>query len=137
MQFLACHCLTANSVTLTPGRHAHGYHTGQAFALTQRHVKVRRLDTALVFPDVTGRKALGIREAFESAVKRAGIEDFRFHEACHLIYQFFWGDFCDWYIEWVKPQLTDANREIAIAAWRNIFAAFDATPFDANRAPPR
>ena len=54
------------------------------------------------------------------------LEDFRFHEACHIIYQFFWGDFCDWYIEWVKPQLADANREIAIAAWRNIFAAFDA-----------
>jgi valyl-tRNA synthetase len=54
------------------------------------------------------------------------LEDFRFHEACHIIYQFFWGDFCDWYIEWVKPQLAGANREIAIAAWRNIFAAFDA-----------
>ena len=27
------------------------------------------------------------------------LEEFRFHEACHLIYQFFWGDFCDWYIE--------------------------------------
>ena len=54
------------------------------------------------------------------------LEDFRFHEACHIIYQFFWGDFCDWYIEWVKPQLADANREVAIAAWRNIFAAFDA-----------
>jgi len=54
------------------------------------------------------------------------LEDFRFHEACHIIYQFFWGDFCDWYIEWVKPQLTDTNRETAIAAWRNIFAAFDA-----------
>jgi valyl-tRNA synthetase len=54
------------------------------------------------------------------------LEEFRFHEACHIIYQFFWGDFCDWYIEWVKPQLADANREIAITAWRNIFAAFDA-----------
>ena len=33
------------------------------------------------------------------------LEEFRFHEACQTIYQFFWGDFCDWYIEWVKPQL--------------------------------
>src|ERR1700719_3128841 len=54
------------------------------------------------------------------------LEDFRFHEACHIIYQFFWGDFCDWYIEWVKPQLAETNQEIAVAAWRNIFAAFDA-----------
>jgi valyl-tRNA synthetase len=61
-----------------------------------------------------------------AAEANKALEDFRFHEACHIIYQFFWRDFCDWYIEWVKPQLADANREIAIAAWRNIFAAFDA-----------
>ena len=54
------------------------------------------------------------------------LDEFRFHEACHVIYQFFWGDFCDWYIEWVKPQLADPDREIAVAAWRNIFAAFEA-----------
>jgi valyl-tRNA synthetase len=54
------------------------------------------------------------------------LENFRFHEACQTIYQFFWGDFCDWYIEWVKPQLANPNREIAVPAWRNIFAALDA-----------
>ena len=54
------------------------------------------------------------------------LEDFRFHEACQAIYQFFWGDFCDWYIEWVKPQLASADREIALAAWRNIFAVLEA-----------
>jgi valyl-tRNA synthetase len=61
-----------------------------------------------------------------AAEANKALEDFRFHEACHIIYQFFWGDFCDWYIEWVKPQLTDENRDVAIAAWRNIFAAFEA-----------
>jgi valyl-tRNA synthetase len=61
-----------------------------------------------------------------AAEANKALQDFRFHEACHIVYQFFWGDFCDWYIEWVKPQLADANREVAIAAWRNIFAAFDA-----------
>jgi valyl-tRNA synthetase len=54
------------------------------------------------------------------------LDNFRFHEACQTIYQFFWGDFCDWYIEWVKPQLTAGDREVALAAWRNIFAALDA-----------
>jgi valyl-tRNA synthetase len=54
------------------------------------------------------------------------LDEFRFHEACQTIYHFFWGDFCDWYIEWVKPQLSAADREVAIAAWRNIFAVLDA-----------
>jgi valyl-tRNA synthetase len=61
-----------------------------------------------------------------AAEANKALEDFRFHEACHIIYQFFWGDFCDWYIEWVNPQLTDENRDVAFAAWRNIFAAFEA-----------
>ena len=54
------------------------------------------------------------------------LQDFRFHEASQAIYQFFWGDFCDWYIEWVKPQLASPDRAVAVAAWRNIFAALEA-----------
>jgi integrase len=57
--------------------------TGQALTLMCQHVKVRRLDTVLVFPDATGRRAVGIREAFEGAVERAGIKDFRFHDLRH------------------------------------------------------
>ena len=53
------------------------------------------------------------------------LENYRFHEAAQSIYQFFWGDFCDWYIEWVKPELQSPDRERAVAAWRNLFAAFD------------
>jgi valyl-tRNA synthetase len=54
------------------------------------------------------------------------LSDYRFHEAAQGVYQFFWGDFCDWYIEWVKPELQNADRERAIVAWKNLFAAFDA-----------
>jgi valyl-tRNA synthetase len=55
-----------------------------------------------------------------------GLKNYRFHEAAQGVYQFFWGDFCDWYIEWVKPELQSANRERAIVAWKNLFAAFNA-----------
>src|SRR6266571_3425689 len=51
---------------------------------------------------------------------------YRFHEAAQGVYQFFWGDFCDWYIEWVKPELLGEDRERATASWKNLFAAFDA-----------
>jgi valyl-tRNA synthetase len=54
------------------------------------------------------------------------LTNYRFHEAAQGVYQFFWGDFCDWYIEWVKPELLNAARERAIVAWKNLFAAFDA-----------
>jgi valyl-tRNA synthetase len=54
------------------------------------------------------------------------LSNYRFHEAAQGVYQFFWGDFCDWYIEWVKPELQSADREHATVAWKNLFAAFDA-----------
>jgi valyl-tRNA synthetase len=80
---------------------------------------------------VPGEGALAHRWIFSrlSAVTSQvndALENFRFHEASQLIYHFFWGDFCDWYIEWVKPQIGSADREIAIPAWRNIFAALEA-----------
>jgi valyl-tRNA synthetase len=53
------------------------------------------------------------------------LEHFRFHEAAHLVYHFFWGDFCDWYIEWVKPELVSADRTKAAATWKNLFAVFE------------
>ncbi|MDE3168797.1 MAG: valine--tRNA ligase [Acidobacteriota bacterium] len=80
---------------------------------------------------VPGEGALAHRWIFSrlaavSVQASAALDSFRFHEACQSIYQFFWGDFCDWYIEWVKPQLTSADRAVAVAAWRNIFAALNA-----------
>ena len=45
------------------------------------------------------------RLARATAQVNDALEHFRFHEAAHVVYHFFWGDFCDWYIEWVKPRI--------------------------------
>ncbi|NWF93447.1 MAG: valine--tRNA ligase [Syntrophaceae bacterium] len=37
-------------------------------------------------------------------VERA-LEDYKFNETCHLLYQFVWHEFCDWYLEMIKPYL--------------------------------
>jgi valyl-tRNA synthetase len=37
------------------------------------------------------------------------LEEYEFDKAARLIYQFIWGDFCDWYIELVKPILGGDN----------------------------
>jgi len=54
------------------------------------------------------------------------LENYRFHEAAQGVYQFFWGDFCDWYIEWIKPELLATEGERASVAWRNLFTVFEA-----------
>ena len=33
------------------------------------------------------------------------LTDYRFDEAANAVYQFFWGEFCDWYVELVKLRL--------------------------------
>src|SRR5687768_16990494 len=38
-------------------------------------------------------------------VNRA-LDKYFYHEAVRLLYQFFWNDFCDWYIELVKDEIT-------------------------------
>jgi len=50
------------------------------------------------------------------------IEAYRFNDAANVAYQFVWGTFCDWYIEFTKPVLTgddaDAKAETrAMTAW--------------------
>ena len=90
----------------------------------------------LAAPDVRAKAPYATRDALPhqwifsrlaavTAQMNDALENFRFHEAAHVIYHFFWGDFCDWYIEWLKPQLASENREDAVATWRNLFAAFE------------
>ena len=34
------------------------------------------------------------------------LETYQFHEAVQLLYHFFWDDFCDWYVELVKDEIS-------------------------------
>lgn len=47
----------------------------------------------------------------------AALDEFKFNDAADALYQFTWGTFCDWYIEFSKPILT-GNDEAAKAETR-------------------
>ncbi|MCH7865034.1 MAG: valine--tRNA ligase, partial [Proteobacteria bacterium] len=62
-------------------------------------------------------KIAGAEAAFAAAIGA-----YRFNDAAGALYQFTWGTFCDWYVEFVKPILQgddeDAKAETrATAAW--------------------
>lgn len=42
---------------------------------------------------------------------RGALEEYRFNEAANYIYQFIWHEFCDWYIEMIKPTLSIKGKE--------------------------
>ena len=46
---------------------------------------------------------LGLRVA-------AAIDEYKFNDAADALYQFTWGSFCDWYIEFSKPILTGTDE---------------------------
>ncbi len=37
------------------------------------------------------------------------LAEYRFNDAANIIYQFIWGTFCDWYIELIKPHLSEKD----------------------------
>lgn len=57
--------------------------TGLALDLIKEHSKVRQLNTDLIFPGLKGDKPIDIRTPWETVLKNAQIEDFRFHDLRH------------------------------------------------------
>ncbi|MDR3677125.1 MAG: valine--tRNA ligase, partial [Acidobacteriota bacterium] len=56
------------------------------------------------------------------------LKDYRFHEAAFKIYHFFWHEFCDWYVEWVKPEITrPAEGGKVPPVWINLARVFEAS----------
>ncbi len=89
----------------------------------------------------TGRGARGSTSTLEdrwilsrfnrvAADVNAALETFRFHEAANRIYDFFWGEFCDWYLELIKPRLMyeeGADKGAARIACASLVNLFDAS----------
>jgi valyl-tRNA synthetase len=75
------------------------------------------------------RWIFGRLNAVCAEVERA-LKDYRFDEAAAAVYQFFWGEFCDWYLELVKLRLefgegTEKNATTALTL-ASLVAVFEA-----------
>ena len=70
-----------------------------------------------------------ILSRFNRAVRNVNdsLAAYRFDEAAHSIYDFFWGEFCDWYLELIKPRLAPGCKENARLASRNLTALLEAS----------
>ena len=57
------------------------------------------------------------------------LADYRFDDAANRIYQFFWGEFCDWYLEIVKLRMEfgeGSDRDGAAQAFSTLIDVFEA-----------
>ncbi len=60
----------------------------------------------------------------------ASLHTYRFDEAANRIYDFFWAEFCDWYIELIKPRLNfeeGADTQAARIACANLVNLFESS----------
>src|ERR1700733_10726470 len=54
------------------------------------------------------------------------LSEYRFHEAANTLYSFFWGDFCDWYLEVVKLRLDFAGAPTPVrSALATLLSVFE------------
>ncbi len=77
----------------------------------------------LDLPDI----AVHLLERFDTmhAALREAYAEYRFHEVAGLLYDFFWGDYCDWFVEAAKPILyaeesRDSSTRTAILATMDV-----------------
>ncbi|MDD5130265.1 MAG: valine--tRNA ligase [Candidatus Omnitrophica bacterium] len=42
------------------------------------------------------------------------LDDFKFNEAAGSLYAFFWHEFCDWYLELIKPQISQKTTQVVM-----------------------
>ncbi|HUX28220.1 MAG TPA: valine--tRNA ligase, partial [Terracidiphilus sp.] len=71
-----------------------------------------------------------VAELHSTAAKvNQSLENYRYDDAANTIYQFFWGSFCDWYLEIVKLRLDfeeTADKAATKAALTTLVAVFEA-----------
>jgi valyl-tRNA synthetase len=82
---------------------------------------------------ITGFKAQSLEDRWIlSRFNRAtedvnrSLQNYRFDEAATRIYDFFWGEFCDWYVELIKPRLDVERGADAKHACTNLVVLFEA-----------
>jgi len=60
--------------------------------------------------DITDKWILS-RLARTIAEVTKSLEEFKYNEPMSVLYRFFWNDFCDWYLEWIKPRMQDKEQK--------------------------
>src|SRR5580698_1320957 len=100
-----------------------GFLQPQYLAVTDANLQPRKRFADLRFEDVW------IRSRFNRTVQNVNdaLQNYRFDEAANRVYDFFWGDFCDWYIELIKPRLNSDFGNEACEACENLTTIFEAS----------
>jgi len=75
----------------------------------------KQIKNAVFQKNLTGADKKILKQLADTAKKiNADLEKFRFGHAAHILYDFFWRNFCDKYIEAVKKQDTKETKQVLV-----------------------
>ena len=82
--------------------------------LEEKHIENGRWEQVqkIVADEQADLADLWILSRYQKTVRKVtrGLEQFKFHEAVDAIYTFFWREYCDWYLELIKPRLHEPSQ---------------------------
>jgi valyl-tRNA synthetase len=106
--------------TFAPGRNFANkvWNAGRFALMNVQDAQVQTIDAMRRHLELADRWILS-RLAVASRDTTRALESFRFQEAAEIVYQFFWSELADWYLELIKPRFfpdADANSKAAAQA---------------------
>ena len=92
------------------------------FKMSGRHTVSNLSEYSIPDRWIRGRLNQVIREIQKT------LENYKFNEATHTLYQFIWHEFCDWYLELIKPYLyQDEDKSRKTLAQETLLKVLDDT----------
>ena len=76
--------------------------------------------------DLADRWILHRLQELKAEVKQATL-DYRFNDAAQGLYRFIWGEFCDWYLEMIKPRMQSGDEAKKALTQRCLFTVLSET----------
>jgi valyl-tRNA synthetase len=122
--------LDHNAASQTAGQT--GFVTGHDFSRAATRPEIGRALAPAEFTSGAPLEARWIVAEFHATAGKVNeaLENYRYDDAANLIYQFFWGSFCDWYLEIVKLRLDfseTADKAATKAALTTLVSVFEAS----------
>ncbi len=110
---------TGQDVFLSPGKFASGRNFANKIWNAARFILMNLdrekidVDLSVFAKGIKELKEKWILSRFYSTLEKVtkSLDNFRFNDAALAIYEFFWHEFCDWYIELAKPILINNKQQ--------------------------
>ena len=99
--------------------------TPRAFDRCMVRARQRRVDGCTCFPSTHSKFSPASNETVDAT--EAAYREYKFNEVAQRLYDFFWSDYCDWFIEAAKTEIfsdDEARKKSVLAVMDFVLSGF-------------